>query len=179
MVPPPPGESQDTEGTDTSRTLLSPKTMKDDALNIGELYNNDTEFNPIAKGTRTTPLHLAVPLKVVTPPVPVRIFFSDLENDAALEESLPPDSKMTPLLSRVLNDIPPPDVDDATAGRIVDSFRHTACVADNVLQSMRPRRTLADALAKLDKVEAYVIETTDWIASSMARLTSSNNMMSG
>jgi hypothetical protein len=126
-----------------------------------------------------TPLHLAVPLKVVTPPVPVRSYFSDLENDAVLEESLPLDSKMTPLLSRVLDDIPPPDLDNATAGRIVDSFRHTASVSDNVLPSMRPWRTLADALAKLDKVEKYVIETTDWIASSMARLTSSNTVMSG
>jgi hypothetical protein len=86
---------------------------------------------------------------------------------------------MTPLLSRVLDDIPPLGVDDATAGRIMDSFCHTARVADDVLQSMRPRRTLADALAKLDKVETYVIETTDWIASSMARLTSSNTVMSG
>jgi hypothetical protein len=86
---------------------------------------------------------------------------------------------MTLLLSRVLDDIPPLDVDDATAGRIVDSFRHTACVADNFLQSMCPCRTLTDALAKLDKVETYVIETTDRIASSMARLTSSSTVMSG
>ncbi len=82
--------------------------MKDNASNIGEFYNDNTGFNPIAKGTRMTPLHLAVPLEVVTPPVPVRNFFSDLENDATSEESLPPDSKMTPLLSWVLDDIPPP-----------------------------------------------------------------------
>jgi hypothetical protein len=83
------------------------------------------------------------------------------------------------LLSRVLNDIPPPAVDDATTERIVDSLRYTASVADDALQNVRPGRTLADALAKLDEVETYVIATTDRIDSSMARLTSSNNVMSG
>ncbi len=52
-------------------------------------------------------------------------------------------------------------------------------MADNALQNVCPQRTLADALAKLDKVETYVIATTDWIVSSMARLISSNNVMSG
>ncbi len=83
------------------------------------------------------------------------------------------------MLSRVLNDIPPPAVDDATTERIVDSLRYTASVADDALQNVRPGRTLADALAKLDEVETYVIATTDRIDSSMARLTSSNNVMSG
>ncbi len=80
---------------------------------------------------------------------------------------------------RVVDGIPPPDVDNATTERIVDSLSYTARVADEALQNVHPRRTLANALAKLDEVETYVIATTDWIVSSMARLTLSNNAMSG
>ncbi len=111
--------------------------------------------------------------------MPVRNYFRALGDDAASDEDLPPDAITTPLLSRVLDEIPPPDGDDATTERIVAALQHTAREADNIIQSVLPRRTLADALAKLDEVESYLIASTDWIASSMARLMSSNNEMSG
>ena len=150
--------------------------MPDNASAVKQSFNDNTGFKTIKKGSRTTPLHSAVPPADIHTPVPVRNYFWGLGDDAASDEG---DSTTTPLLSRVLDAISPPDVDNATTERIVDSLCYTARVADNALQNVCPQRTLADALAKLDKVENYVIETTDRIVSSMARLTLSNNMMSG
>ena len=175
--PPLPGESQDTTATDTSRTLLSPTAT------IHNLRGDDDAagFNEITRGTRTTPLESAIPIVITTPPVPVRNYFDGLDVDAASDGSPYPDSSTTPLLSRVLADSPPPDADnnDTTAGRIVGALRQTAREADAIVLGTPPRRTLADALAKLDEVESYVIESTERIATSMVRLTSTTNAMNG
>ena len=168
---------QPRSATDTSRTLLSP-TATTAHLGYGD---DDTGFNEIARGTRTTPLESAIPIVITTPPVPVRNYFGGLDVDAASDGSPDPDSSTTPLLSRVLAESPPPDVDanDTTAGRIVSALRQTAREADAIVLSTPPRRTLADALARLDEVESYVIESTERIATSMVRLTSTTNEMTG
>jgi hypothetical protein len=150
--------------------------MPDDASAVKKSFNDNIGFKTIKRGSRTTPLHSAVPPADVHTPVPVRNYFRGLGNNAASDKG---DSTTTPLLSRVLDAIPPPDVDDATTKCIIDSLCYTARVTDDALQNVRPRRTLTDALAKLDEVENYVIKTTDQIVSSMAWLTSSNNVMSG
>jgi hypothetical protein len=170
--PPPPDKSQQSGVTDTSRTLLYTRTVVDNDSNVDKMYNEDDGYTPVraGQGVRTTPLQVVIPTEVITPPVDTRNAFNRLGDDLSSTKSNPPDMITTPSLQQVLNNIPPPDVNDGIfAERIVDSFHQTARMVDDTLKVARPR-TLADAFAQLKQMESFVMESTATVTDSVTKL---------
>jgi hypothetical protein len=123
--PPPPGKSQETGVTNTSRTLLSPKSEVDEDSNMEAMYTKDDKYIPIwaGQGVRMTPLRLVVPIDIITPLVTRRNTFGTFNDDISSTKEPPVDTITPPLLQQVLTNIPLPDAtNDMFAKRIVDNI---------------------------------------------------------
>jgi hypothetical protein len=148
-------------------TLLSPP----EPTSHGE-DNELTHIQPSVEH-RMTPLHAAIPLEVITPPLITRNGFSQLNNNTSSTTSAPSGNTATvPSLQHVLLEAPPLDIpDDVHVARTITAIQqHAHETSDTLTQSVRTPRTLLAALARLMDIKDIINASSDMVSTSLAKL---------